>query len=261
MSATASGLVDRTCDAVARRRDAQPLDQFAELVPILGQVDGLGRRAQDRHTGGLQAVGQVERRLPAVLDDDAGQLSAGPFALDNVEHILEGQRLEVEPVAGVVVGAHRLRVAVDHDRLVAQFLQGKAGMAAAVVELDALADAVGPAAQNDHLLAVRGQRFALALIAAVEVGRVGLKLSRTGVDLVVGGEDAELVAEGADIMFGDRGSKIEDRRFRIGIAIPIFDLCSSFFDNPRQLTIAKPQPLGPAQRLLIQRRPGLSRSR
>ena len=183
-----------------RRRDAQPFDQFAEAVPVLGQVDGVGRRAQDRHAGCLQAVGQVERRLSAVLDDDAGQFAAGPFALDDVEHILEGQRLEVEPVAGVVVGAHRLRVAVDHDGLVAQFLQRKAGVAAAVVELDALADAVGAAAQNDHLLAVRGRRLALALIAAVEIGRVGLKLRRAGVDLVVGGEDAELVAEGADVV-------------------------------------------------------------
>ena len=36
------------------------------------------------------------------------------------EHVLERQRLEEQPVGGVVVGRHRLRVAVDHDGLEAR---------------------------------------------------------------------------------------------------------------------------------------------
>jgi hypothetical protein len=44
-----------------------------------------------------------------------------PFALDvdDLQHVLGRQRLEIEPVGGVVVGRDRLRIAVDHDGLVA----------------------------------------------------------------------------------------------------------------------------------------------
>ena len=56
--------------------------------------------------------------------------------------VLAGERLEVQAVGRVVVGRHGLRVAVDHHRLEAGVAQGEAGVDAAVVELDALADAV-----------------------------------------------------------------------------------------------------------------------
>ena len=73
---------------------------------------------------------------------------------DDLEHVLGGQRLEIEPVGGVVVGRDGLRIAVDHDRFVAGVGEREAGVAAAIVELDALADAVRAAAEDDHLLAV-----------------------------------------------------------------------------------------------------------
>ena len=82
--------------------------------------------------------------------------------LDQLEHVLGGQRLEVEAVGGVVVGRDGLRVAVDHDRLEADLAQREGGVAAAVVELDALADAVRPAAQDDGLLPVGRLGLALA---------------------------------------------------------------------------------------------------
>ena len=62
------------------------------------------------------------------------------------------ERLEVEPVARVVVGRHGLRVAVDHDRLEAGVVQREAGVHAGVVELDALPDAVRARAEDDDLL-------------------------------------------------------------------------------------------------------------
>ena len=77
------------------------------------------------------------------------------LALDDAQHVLERQRLEVELVGGVVVGADRLRVAVDHDGLEAVFLQREGGVHAAVVELDALPDAVRAAAEDHDLLARR----------------------------------------------------------------------------------------------------------
>ena len=125
------------------------LQHLAETAPVLGQVDGVLGRSQDRHPGLRQAVGDLQRRLAAELDDDA----LGLLVLDNVQDVLEGQRLEIEPVGDVVIGAHRLGVAVDHDRLVTAFAAGHDRVHAAVVELDALADAVGPAAEDDDLLA------------------------------------------------------------------------------------------------------------
>ena len=64
------------------------------------------------------------------------------LGIEHVGHVLVGQRLEVEAVRGVVVGRDRLGVAVDHHRLVAGVAQRHGGVHAAVVELDALADAV-----------------------------------------------------------------------------------------------------------------------
>ena len=58
-------------------------------------------------------------------------------------------------------------------------------MAAAVVKLDALANAVGAAAQNQHLAAVGGSALIVAIVARVHVGRVGLKLSSAGVHTLV----------------------------------------------------------------------------
>ena len=122
------------------------LQHLAEPLPVLGQVDGVLGRAQDGHAGCVQPLGDLERRLPPELHDDA----LGLLVLDDVEHVLEGERLEVEAVGGVVVGGDRLRVAVDHDGLVAQLAHLLDGVDAAVVELDALADAVGAAPQDDH---------------------------------------------------------------------------------------------------------------
>ena len=68
-------------------------------------------------------------------------------------HVLERERLEVQPIDRVVVGRHRLRIAVDHHGLVALLAQRERGVTAAVVELDALADPVRPAAENHDLVA------------------------------------------------------------------------------------------------------------
>src|SRR5688500_17895418 len=95
---------------------------------------------------------QVERRLAAELNNDA----FGMLDVNDVHHVLEGQRLEVEAVRSVVIGRDRLRVAVDHDGLKALFAQGKARMTAAVIELYPLADAIRPRPENHNLAAVGG---------------------------------------------------------------------------------------------------------
>ena len=87
-----------------------------------------------------QAGRELQRRLTAELDDHALRL----LDLADPEHVLERQRLEVEPVGGVVVGRDRLRVAVDHHRVASGLAHGLGGVHAAVVELDPLADAIRP---------------------------------------------------------------------------------------------------------------------
>jgi hypothetical protein len=68
----------------------------------------------------VAAEGDVVGDLPAHGQEDAERL----LPLIDVEDPLEAELVEVEPVADVVVGRHGLRVVVDHDRRVAELLQG-----------------------------------------------------------------------------------------------------------------------------------------
>jgi hypothetical protein len=135
-------------------------------------------------------LGELQRGLSAELHDDA----FGLFVQDDVVDVLPEHRLEVELVGGVEVRAHGLRVAVDHDGLVAEFLGGEHTVHAAVVELDALADAVGAAAQHHDLLAVAAHAFVLFLEGAVVVGRLRGELTGAGVHQFVHALDAKRVA-------------------------------------------------------------------
>ena len=150
---------------------------------------------------------EAERRLSAELHDDAddaGTACAGSgFGVVDLEDVLEGQRLEVQPVGGVVVGRHRLGVAVDHHGLEPGLAQRGRGVHAAVVELDALTDAVRARAEDQHLglLGLRrhlGLGGGVQLVAAVVVRRLGLELGRAGVDGLVHRMDAEAPAQRAD---------------------------------------------------------------
>ena len=112
------------------------------------------------------------------------------LGLEHVGHVLGGQRLEVQPVRGVVVRGDRLGVAVDHHRLVAGGPQGERGVHAAVVELDALADPVGARPQDDHPGPGRAAHLVLVLGGRVVVRGVGLELGAAGVDRLEGGHHA-----------------------------------------------------------------------
>ena len=175
---------------VGRLAQAQVVDQSLETLPVLGQVDGVGAGADDGHPGGLQGPRQLQRRLATVLDDDP----AGLFLGDDLQHVLQGQGLEIEAVGGVVVGGDGLGVAVDHDRLEAVVAQGEGGVDAAIVELDALTDAVGTPAQDHDLLAIRRLGLALLLIGRVEVGGAGGELGGAGVHPLEDRTDAQGMA-------------------------------------------------------------------
>ena len=178
--------------------DAEAVDELAEELAVFRGLDAGRWRPDDVDPVLLQVLGQVQGRLAAELHDHAFAF----FAAVNVQDVLEGERFEVQPVAGVVVGTDRLRIAVDHDGFEPRVAQGEGGVDAAVVELDALADAVGTAAQ-DHDLA-SGRRPALVNVAVgrVIVGCVRFELCRTGVHQRVHGQDPEFFALSSHLVFG-----------------------------------------------------------
>ena len=103
-----------------------------------------------------EAWRQFQRCLAAVLHDAAEHRAVRLLAADQGDDVLGGERFEIQAVGGVVVGADGFRIAVDHDGLDAGLLQRVGGVDAAIVEFDALADAVGAAAEDDDFLAVGG---------------------------------------------------------------------------------------------------------
>src|SRR5439155_5235844 len=128
---------------------------------------------------------ELERRLPAELDDDA----SGPLALEHREHGLRVERLEVEAVGRVVVRRDRLRVAVDHDGLVPQRAEALRRVYAAVVELDALPDPVRARSEDDDGPARLRPILVDLAPGRVEVVGVRLDLAGARVDAPVDGLD------------------------------------------------------------------------
>ena len=174
--------------------DLELVHHRAEEVAVLGHVDGLGAGAQDVDAVLLERGGEVERRLAAELRDDA----QGLFLFVDGEHVLQRQGLEVELVRGVVVGGDGLRVAVDHDRLKAQGLERLCRVHAAVVELDALADAVGAGAEDHDLLGVCAHRGRVLDVVGGEV--VVRVLGAGNVHALPAGVDAVRLPGGADLV-------------------------------------------------------------
>lgn len=168
-------------NAVRRLLQAQLVDQLLETLAVFGQIDRIGRGADHRHAVGFQRARQLQRGLAAVLHDHA----LGFFQLDDFQHVFQRQRLEVQTVGGVIVGGHGLRVAVDHDGFKAVIAQRQRRMHAAVVELDALADAVGATAQDHDLVAVGRQRLALVLVGRIQIRGAGGEFGGAGIHALV----------------------------------------------------------------------------
>ncbi len=222
---TSSAIARAACgargDAALRLADAEGIEELLETVAVLGKIDGVRRGAEDRHVGLFQRLRELERGLAAELDDDARKRAVALFGRNDFEHVLLGQRLEIEPVRRVVVGRHRLGIAVDHDGLVARFAQRKAGVTAAIVELDALADAVRTAAENDHLAARAGRSLVRRdagkrrLVGRIHVGRGRGEFGGAGIDPLEHRTDAELVTMGRHLR---RGEPRQSCKARVGKA-------------------------------------------
>ena len=84
-----------------------------ELLAVLGRIDHVRRRADDRHPRCLQPSGQVQWRLATELHDH----SVGVQPIADIEHVLGRQWLEEQQVRGVVVGRNGFGIRVHHDAL------------------------------------------------------------------------------------------------------------------------------------------------
>ena len=184
--------------AVGRLPQTGLVDDGLEALAIFGAVDGVGAGADDGDAERVELVHQLERGLAAELHDHAGWL----FHFDDGQHVLQRHRLEVEPIGGVVVRGYGLWIAVDHDGLEAVLAHGEGGVDAAVVELDALADAVGAAAEHHDLLPRTGRRFAFVFVGGVEVGGGGRELGGAGVYALEHRPHASSQPRLAHIVFG-----------------------------------------------------------
>ncbi len=212
------GLGEGEGGAVLGGGQARVAQDAAESAALLGQVDGLRLGADDRHAVVLERLGQAERGLAAELDDHTGERSGLLLGVDDLQHVLQGERLEVEPVGGVVVGGDGLRVAVDHDGLVPGLGEREGGVHAGVVELDALADAVRAGAEDDHRgLGARGD-LVLLVVGRVEVRGLGRELGRAGVDGLEDRADAQRVPDLADHV-GAQAADLAD--LVVGEAVPL----------------------------------------
>ena len=149
-------LLRRAAGPVRWLPEPELVEQGLEPLPVLGLVDRIRRGADDRDPGPFERGRELERGLSAELHDHSHELAPLHLRRGDGDHVLDRQRLEVEPVGGVVVGRDGFGVAVDHDRLEARLPEGEARVDAAVVELDALPDAVRPAPRMMIFLAPLG---------------------------------------------------------------------------------------------------------
>ena len=86
------------------------------------------------------------------------------FLFDDGKNVFKRERFEIEAIGSVVIGRNRFRVAIHHDGFVAVFMQRKASVAATIIELDSLPDAIGPAAENHDFVAGLRVGFVFVLI-------------------------------------------------------------------------------------------------
>jgi hypothetical protein len=123
------------------------LHQHAELLAVLGDVDGGGVHADHAHVVFLPDAellaldGEVQRGLSA----HGGQHRVDLVLLEDLLDALGGERLQVHVVRRDRIGHDGGRVAVDQRDLDAFVAEGAGSLGAGVIELAGLADDDGSA--------------------------------------------------------------------------------------------------------------------
>src|SRR5215208_526306 len=186
-------------------RDAEFGQEPAEARAVLGKVYSLGGGAKYLRAGCFELARELQWALAAELQDHTFRV----LASDDLEDVLGGQWLEVQPGRGVVVGGDGLRVRVDHHGVYAALLQRVAGVDASVVELNPLADTVGAAPQHHDRGVLPPLDLVLALVGRVVVWRPGRELAGAGVHRLVGRRDAERLPDPTRHVRGGAGGRGE----------------------------------------------------
>ncbi|CAI8240109.1 MAG: Uncharacterised protein [SAR116 cluster bacterium] len=106
-------------DAIFRLFQRQPVNQLLEPLAVFGKVDRIRAGAKDRNAGIFQRCRNLQRGLATKLYHHPMHGAIGGFTLDDLDHILICQRLEIQPVRSVIIGRYRFRITVDHDGFIA----------------------------------------------------------------------------------------------------------------------------------------------
>ena len=189
--------IDTAHGCVLGLAQSQLLNHLLKPFPILSTVYLVRRGADNGHAGPGQIAGQFQWRLAPELNDDPFRL----LQVNDLQHILEGDRLEKESVRGVVIGGDRLGIAIDHDGFVAVFTHGQCCVDTTVVKLNALPDTIGPAAQHHNLASISGSRLTLFLIGGVHISGGSRKLGGAGIHAFVDRPKTQLLSALPDLIF------------------------------------------------------------
>ena len=90
-----TGLFEAQRGAQTRRVEMFLTQHLTEQLTVLGQVDGLGGRAENRHAGGLETCGERKRRLATELHDHTLDRALLLLGLIDLKHVFEGERFEI----------------------------------------------------------------------------------------------------------------------------------------------------------------------
>ena len=101
-------------------RDLQVQQHTLERIPVLSLFNGIAVCTDDNGAVLAQRFCQIDRGLTAERDDHTLWL----FMLDDVHDIFDRERFKIEFVRSRIVCGNRLRIVVDDDRLISQFLYG-----------------------------------------------------------------------------------------------------------------------------------------
>ena len=153
------------------------------------------------------------------------------LAAHYLQHFLDADGLEIQAIGAVEIGGHGFGVAIDHDAGVALLADRHGGVDAAIVEFDALANAVGSAAEDDDAaLGCINLQFAFVVVAGVHIGAAGGEFTSAAVDVFEYWVYAELPALCAHISLA-AGAQRGDIGVAKAHALPSAELLGAQFSQ------------------------------
>ena len=136
--------------------NAQSVHGFFKLDAVLPALNGVHLHADDLHMVFIQDSlgGKLRAEIQPGLASQVGKQGVGPLLGDNLFQPLYVQRLNVSHIRGLRVGHNGGRVGIDQHDLVAQLLQGLAGLSAGIIKFTGLADDNGAGTDDKHFVNV-----------------------------------------------------------------------------------------------------------